>query len=144
MATFVRFHQFTEDLGKKVHNLATDDLRYVLSNDAPSASGDAVLTDLTSVLGTGGGYDAAGIALTGTTFDQVGGIATLITDDKTLTASGASIGPFRYVILYNNTPTSPADPLIGYWDRGSSVTLADGDSVVLDADPTDGLFELGS
>jgi hypothetical protein len=144
MATFVRFHQFAEDLAKGVHNLATGDLRYALTNAAPDAAADAVLADLTSVLSAGNGYPSGGIALTGTTVEQSGGIAPLLTDDKTLTASGGSIGPFRYVVLYNNTPTSPADPLIGYWDRGSSVTLNDGDSVVLDADPVNGLFEVGN
>lgn len=145
MATFVRFHQFAEDLAKGVHNLATGDLRYVFSNDAPDAAADAVLADLTSRLGTAGGYDTAGIALTGTTAEQTAGEVPVITDDLTFTPTGADVGPFRYVILYNNTPTSPADPLIGYWDRGSSITLSHvaGDSVVLDADATDGLFGIG-
>jgi hypothetical protein len=52
--------------------------------------------------------------------------------DITFTASGGSIGPFRYAILYNDTPTSPADPLIQYWDYGSNVTLADGESFTVD------------
>ena len=142
MATFVRFHQFAEDLAKGVHNLATADLRYALTNDAPDAATDAVLADLTGLLSAGSGYPSGGIALTGTTIEQTGGIAPLLTDDKTLTASGGSIGPFRYVVLYNNTPAG--DPLIGYWDRGSSVTLNDGDSAVLDADPVNGLFEVGN
>jgi len=50
----------------------------------------------------------------------------------TWTASGGSIGPFRYVVLYNDTQTSPADPLIAWWDYGSAVTLADGESFVVD------------
>jgi len=141
MSTFTRYNQFVEDLGKGVHDLGSDSLKYLLTNVAPDAATDAVLADTTDI-SAGNGYVAGGIPLTGVTFEQVSGVATLITDDKTLTASGGSIGPFRYVVLYNDTAAS--DNLIGYWDRGSNVTLADGDSLNLDADQTDGLFQVGT
>jgi hypothetical protein len=44
-----------------------------------------------------------------------------------VTASGA-VGPFQYVAIYNDTPTSPADPLIGWWDYGSALTLQNGET----------------
>lgn len=144
MATFIRFHQFAEDLGKKVHNLATDELKYAFTDTAPDAATDAVFADIAEITAKNG-YAAGGIVLTGTTLEQSGGIAPLLTDDKTFTADsstdGTGVGPFRYVVLYNNTPAGKN--LIGYWDRGASVTLADGDSFVLDADPVNGLFEIG-
>ena len=40
-------------------------------------------------------------------------------------------GP-RYAVVYNDTPTSPADPLVCYWDYGSEVTLQDGESFTVD------------
>lgn len=52
--------------------------------------------------------------------------------DLTITATTGGIGPFRDVVLYNDTPTSPADPLIGNWDYGAEVTLADGESFTVD------------
>lgn len=57
------------------------------------------------------------------------------------TAAGGPIGPFRYAVLYNDTPTSPADPLIGWWDYGSSITLLNGETLPVDFDPTTGVIQ---
>jgi len=132
MAAFVKFQSFVEHLAEKVHNLGADSLKILLALDAPSASADAVKTDLTSELGTAGGYTAGGAAVTITGSSQTTGTYSLVGNDVVFTASGASIGPFRYAVLYNDTPTSPADPLIGYWDYGSNVTLLDGETFTVD------------
>ena len=60
--------------------------------------------------------------------------------DEVITAAGASVGPFRYVVIYNDSQTSPADALIGYLDYGSAITLADGESLTLDFDGTNGVL----
>ncbi len=140
MATFNKFNQFVEDLAKKVHNLSTDSLKVMLTNTAPVAT-NTVKGDLTEI-SAGNGYTAGGQAPTITSCEQVAGLLTLILADITWTASGGSIGPFRYATLYNDTPTSPADPLIGWWDYGSSITLADGDTFTWDADATNGVLQL--
>jgi hypothetical protein len=132
MAAFVKFHAFVEHLAEKVHNLGSDTLKILLSVDAPSAAADAVKADLTSELGTGNGYTAGGSAVTITASSQSGGTYSLVGNDLVFTASGGSVGPFRYAVLYNDTPSSPADPLIGYWDYGSNVTLADGETFTID------------
>jgi hypothetical protein len=132
MASFVKFQAFVEHLAEKVHNLGADTLKILLSNDAPSAANDAVKGDLTSELSTGGGYTSGGSTVTITSSAQSGGTYSLVGNDVVFTASGGTIGPFRYAILYNDTPTSPADPLIGYWDYGSSITLADPETFTVD------------
>lgn len=131
MASAVKFEAFSEHLAEGVHNLDTGLIKIMLSNDAPSASLDAVKADLTSELGAGNGYTAGGEDTQNAT-SRSGGTTTVTAVDVVWTATGGSIGPFRYVVAYNDTPTSPADPLIEYWDYGSSITLASGETFTAD------------
>lgn len=141
MASFFKFHQFVEDLSKKVHNLSSDGLKVYLSNTAPNAATHAVKADLAEIA-TGNGY-AGPIAVTITSCEQTSGTLRLILADPPLiTASGGSIGPFRYAILMNDTPTSPADPLIGAWDYGSAITLADTEGFLIDFSAANGVLTL--
>ncbi|WP_315831093.1 hypothetical protein [Bradyrhizobium prioriisuperbiae] len=39
-------------------------------------------------------------------------------------------------------PTSPADPLIVWWDVGTSITVTAGNGFVVDLDQADGIFSL--
>ncbi len=128
MAVFVKFQQFVEDLGLGVHNLDTGALKVYLSNAAPSVSGDAVKADMAEITNQNG-YTAP-VDITGV-WSESGGTATLSGTDVVITASGA-VGPFQYVVLYNDTPTSPADPLIGYWDYGTAISLANGETFTID------------
>lgn len=142
MASFNKFNQFVEDLAKKVHSLNADTLKVMLSNAAPNASTHAVRADVTE-LSTANGYTSGGNTAAFTSGAQTSGTYKLILADPTAwTASGGTIGPFRYAILYNDTPTSPADPLIGYWDYGASITLAIGETFTVDLDGTNGVLTL--
>jgi len=123
------FNQFKEDLDKRVHNVAVDSLRVLLTNSAPVAT-NAVKADLTEI-STGNGYSAGGPSVTVTTASQTSGTFTLAANQVVVTASGGSIGPFRYAVLYNDTPTSPADPLIAWWDYGSAVTINSGETFTI-------------
>ena len=69
--------------------------------------------------------------MTTTSSSQTGGTYTLVLADLVMTASG-SVGPFRYVVLYDDTPTSPNKPLAGWWDYGSSITMANGETFTVD------------
>lgn len=125
MAAFNKFQQFVQDLAEKVHNLSADTLRVYLSNTTPDAAADAVKADMAE-LGTGNGY--TGAVDTQNTGAEAAGTYTLTGTKVVITAAGGAVGPFRYVALYNDTPTSPADPLVGWWDYGSALTLNDGES----------------
>lgn len=140
MASYNKFQQFVEDLAKKVHNLSSDQLKVGLTNTAPVAT-NAVYADLTSVLATTNLSGANPFNVTTTSCEQTSGTLKLILADLVLTATGA-VGPFRYVVLYNDTPTSPADPLISWWDYGSSISLANGETFTIDFDPTNGAAQL--
>jgi hypothetical protein len=140
MATFNKFNAFVEHLAEKVHNLSADTLKVMLTNTAPVAS-NSVRADLTEIA-AGNGYTAGGTAASVTSSAQTSGTYKLVLGDVVITASGGSIGPFRYAVLYNDTPTSPADPLIGWWDYGSALTLANGETLNWDADPTTGVLTL--
>ena len=140
MATFNKFNQFVEDLAKKVHNLNSDTLKVLLTNTAPVAT-NAVKADLTEI-SAGNGYTAGGTQAAFTSGAQSSGTYKLVLADVIFTAAGGSIGPFRYAVLYNDTPTSPADPLIGWHDYGSSITLLTGETFTWDADATTGILTI--
>ena len=139
MATYNKFQQFVKDLIDGVHDFDAHTFKVMLTNTAPVAT-NTIKSNLTEI-SAGSGYTAGGTATTITT-SVAAGVAKVIGTDVTFTASGGSIGPFRYAVLYNDTPTSPADPLIAWWDYGSSITLADTEQLVVDFDGTNGLFTL--
>lgn len=137
MATFNKFNAFVENVAEKVHNLGSDQLVVALTNSAPLAS-NSVLADITQITYT----NLSSRNITTSTSSQTSGLYKLVVNDLTLTASGGSVGPFRYIVVYNDTPTSPADPLIGYYDYGSSLTLASGESLTIDFDGVNGLLTI--
>lgn len=132
MPPFNKYQQFAEDLANQVHDLigTQHTLKAMLSNTAPNAATHQVRADA-SEISAGNGYTAGGVDIDNDGTES-GGTTTVTAVDKTITASGGTIGPFRYVIIYNDTPTSPADPLVGWYDYGSSITLQDGESLTID------------
>ena len=131
MATYTKFNDFVEQLGLKTHNFGgtPDTLKLALTNAAnPPAATDAVLTDITQIA-DGGGYTAGGFTLAGVGWSETAGTATLVANDYTFVASGA-VSPFQYAVIYNDTATNKN--LLGFWDRGSELTLGNGEQVVFD------------
>ena len=137
MATLTKFYSFVEAVHEKKHDLGSDTLKILLTNTAPSLS-NTQKSDISGELSTANGYTAGGATVTITSSAQSSGLYTLIASDVTWTASGGSIGPFRYAVLYNDTASN--DELIGYIDYGYSVTVASGQTFTIDFDATAGLY----
>lgn len=130
MAAFFKFNNFVERLLKGEHQLhaAGHTVKVYLTNATPDAAADDVKADLAEIA-AGNGYSAGGVDVQNDV-SETGGVATVTAVDVTITASGGSIGPFRYAVLYNDTHAS--DALIGAFDYGASVTLADTQSITID------------
>ncbi len=144
MATFNKVNDFVKNA---VHNmdLESDQIVIALSNTAPgseasnpTADGNGVLANVTQVAYT----NLSSRNVTTTSSTQTGGTYKLVLADITLTSTGGTTGPFRYVYIYDDTVTTPADPLIGYYDYGSSLTLNDGDSLTVDFSAANGVIQI--
>lgn len=105
-STLTKYYDFVEQLGKGTHNLASNQLKVALTNAAPNVSTHTVLADITQI-STSGGYTGGaggGLTLDSVTYTESAGTGSLAASDEVLTASG-TVGPFRYAVLYNDTPT---------------------------------------
>jgi len=136
MATFNKFNAFVENVAEGVHNLGTGQLVVALTHTLPTAS-NSVLADISQITYT----NLSSRNITTTSSAQTSGTYKLVLADLVLTATG-SVGPFRYVVIYNDTPTSPADPLIGWYDYGSSISLANSETFTIDFDAANGLLTI--
>lgn len=137
MASFNKYQKGVEALLEGI-NAGSDAWKVALTNRAPVVATDATLTDATEI-SAGNGYTAGGNAATTTSSTQTGGTYKLIlASPSTWTASGGSMGPFRYAVLYDSTTNN----LIGYWDYGSAVTLGVGESFTVSLDGTNGVFSV--
>lgn len=138
-AAYNKFNIFVQDITNKVHNLGSDTLKIALTNTAPVAT-NTQFSNITEI-SSGNGYTAGGNACAITSNTQTGGVEKLIlANPATWTASGGTIGPFRYAVLYN--ATASGSPLIAYWDYGSSITLNSGEQFQVSLDATNGVFTI--
>jgi hypothetical protein len=140
MAAFNKFNSFVEALAEKTHNLGSDTLKVYLTNATPDAAADTVKADLAEIA-AGSGYTAGGNQASQSSSSQSGGTYKLVLGDPaTWTATGGTIGPFRYAVLYNDTAAS--DELIGWWDYTTNITLQIGETFTVDFDPTNGVLTI--
>lgn len=138
MAAFNKFNAFVADVANKVHNLGADTLKVMLTNTAPVAT-NAIKSDITEIA-AGNGYTAGGTQATLVSSAQAGGTYALKLNNVTFTASGGSIGPFRYAVLYNSSPVN--GNLIGYWDYGTNLTVTVSNSFQVQFDAVNGALQL--
>lgn len=123
MATYNKFQAWAETMVEGA-NLASDQFAIALTNSAPLAT-NSVIADITQISYT----NLSARNVTTTSSSQTGGVETLVLQDLVMTASG-SVGPFRYVVLFDDTLAG--DPLVGWWDYGSSITMANGETFTVD------------
>jgi hypothetical protein len=145
MATFTNINDFVEHLAEGAHDLDTDQLTVALSDTLPSsetsdptADGNGLLANVTQVSYTN--LSARDITLVSS--GQAAGLYKLLLTDLVLSASAGPVAGFRYVYIYNDGTVVLADPLIGVFDYGSTLVLADGESLTLDFHATNGLLQI--
>jgi hypothetical protein len=139
MATFNKYNCFVENLAEKVHNLQSDTLKVALTNTAPTAADTVWNTTVYPAPVAANGYTAGGNSLTVSSSSQTSGTYKLVIADTVFTSTAGGIGPFRYVVLYNSTASGA---VIGYYDYGSSITLADTETFTVDFDATNGVLTI--
>ncbi|MEK9768153.1 MAG: hypothetical protein VW683_04440 [Betaproteobacteria bacterium] len=133
MASFTKVNDFVVNLANAM-DLDADTLVVALSNTDPTAGtnvvsdGNGILANISQISYT----NLSSRTLANVTSTQTSGTYKLSADDLTLTASGGSVAAFRYIVIYDDSVTSPADPVIGYYDYGTSLTLNDGDTFTID------------
>ena len=123
MATVTKFQDYSEQFARGIHDWDAHTFKVALTNSAPVAT-NTVLGDITQISGTNG-YTTGG-ATTTIGVSESSGTTTVTGTQVSWTASGGSVGPFQYMVLYNDT--SANDNLVAFWNHGSAVTLSSGDS----------------
>lgn len=135
MATFQKYDSGIEQFFNKISDGfgTTDTWKAAIHTDAPVVGTDTVLADLTQIAGSNG-YTTGGNNITFNS-TRSGGTITATATDVVWTASGGNLGASttgRYFSIYDDTPTSPADPLQMYYDYGSTFTVADTETMTID------------
>ena len=125
MASYVKQYPFVENMPEKVFNLQSDTIKVALSNTS-FAQSIGTLAGITEISYT----NCSARTVTVSSSSQTSGTYSMVTTDLVLTASGGSVGPFRYVAIYNDTATN--DELICSFDYGSSITLNDTETFTID------------
>ena len=146
MAAYLKFNIFPVDLLNGVHNFGTHLIKVTLVNSPAPVATNTILANLTQTATTNFSGAAVIQSVTTISVNQTGAAGTgrvVPSSDNTWTATGTTAA-FQYVILWNDTPTGPVDPLIAWYDYGSSITLANTETFTTDFDNTNagGIFGL--
>jgi hypothetical protein len=140
MAAFTKYNFFVDEMSKGGHNLATAVFKCALTNTAPTPLTDTVWsTGVYPAPAAANGYTAGGNTLTTSSAATATYIFKLVIADSVFTAAGGAIGPFQYAIIYNSSATNK---VVGYYNYGSSITLADTETFTVDFDPTNGMIQM--
>lgn len=141
MASFNKFNAFAAYMPNGAVNLSSDTVKIMLTNTLPVAA-NSIYSDISSnELGAGNGYTTGGATVTLVSSTQSSGVYKFVGSlaNPTWTATGA-MGPFRYAVMYDSSAGTKA--LIGWWDYGSPLTLANTNTFTITLDGTNGVFQL--
>lgn len=139
LASYNKFDQFARDVMDAKHDFDTHVFKVMLTNTAPVAT-NQVKADLVEIT-VGNGYPAGGLPAT-ITVTKTGGVTKVSAGNVVFTGNGGAFAPARYAVLYNSTQTSPAQPLVSWWDYGSAVQIGDTETLTVTFDAVDGIFQI--
>ena len=148
MVAFNKTDVFALDIGSAVHNFTnsgTAALKIALTATAPTAASTVWSAAAFPAPTATNGYTLGathGNSVNITTYTQTGGVAKLVLPDSVFTATAGGIGPFQYAILYNTSSAGTANKVVGWYNYGSSVTLADTETFTVDFDPSTGALTI--
>ena len=125
MAAYNYFNNYVNALDTKQIALGTDVFKVMLTNTAAVATNTQYSDISATELANGNGYTTGGGTVASTSVTNTSGTDTFIGNAVSWTAGPSTMGPFRYAVLYDSTPTTKY--LVGWWDYGSSITLNSGE-----------------
>lgn len=142
-ASYVKHYNFPLDLLNGEHDFTNGTYKMAATNTLPDVAADFTFDDITEI-SSGNGYPAGGITLTISDVSQTSGTAKATITDDTIDASGGSIGPFRYLVLYREVTESPGvtNPIVGHYDYGSAKTISNGESFPIDFSDVNGALTI--
>lgn len=139
MAAFNKINSYSLEQLKGTHQFGTHTFKSYLSNGTPVAT-NTIKTDIADITAANGYAGPSTLTVSTAAVSGTNNKAS-VDSDVTITATGA-VGPFRHVVMYNDTPTTPLDPLIAWWDYGSSISLANTETFTEDFDQTNGVIQI--
>jgi hypothetical protein len=122
MPTFNKFQDFSEQLASAVHNFKSHTFKMFITNTSPVAT-NTVLEDITEIAYTN--ISGAAAPTVTVALSRSEGTTTVAADEEVVTATGA-VPTFQYYGIYNDSAASKN--LVAWWDHGSTVTLAAGET----------------
>ncbi len=116
-----------------------------LTNTLPTST-MKTSTEITEI-STGNGYSHLGSTCQITSYALVSSSLPLVVlgpaAGVVFTASGGSIGPFRYPVLLDQSTAYGGSPQLASWyDYGSAITLNTGETFTVTFDPSSGILQI--
>lgn len=126
MLSIIPFDAFSESVLSGTQAIGTDAYKYALLADAPSAESDEVYADLSGEISYANltGSQSVSLSLSRT------GAETSIDIAEVSDSATGDVGPFRYVVIYNDEGSKP---LVGYFDLGGMKLMGSGNTFAIEA-----------